>query len=94
MEAKTVRPEAKAIQDRFFKVLNQLIETGKVKNLQSFCRDYDLHRPKYSRLRTQTMDPDKIAAYKFIDIDSLGILVKNYKVSGDWLLTGKGKEFK
>jgi hypothetical protein len=94
MEAKTVRKEAREIQNRFFEALNTLIEGGKIKGLQTFCRDYDLHKPKYSRLRTATQDPSKESAYKFIDIDALGYLVKDYNISADWLLVGSGGMFK
>lgn len=94
MEAKTVRPEAKAIQDRFFQALNILIESGKIKGLQPFCREYGLHKPKYSRLRTQMQTPAKVSRYKFIDLQALYFLVKDYKISADWLLTGRGGMFK
>lgn len=94
MEAKTVRPQAKSIQGRFFEAINTLIASGKLEGLQTFCKMYDLHQPKYSRLRSSTMDPTKESAYKLIDIDALAYLVKDFGVSSDWLLLGRGKMFK
>lgn len=94
MESKTVRPAAGAIQKRFFEALNMLISQGKIKGLQTFCKDYELHKPKYSRLRTSIQDPDRESAYKFIDIDAPAYLVKDYGISADWLLTGRGGMFK
>lgn len=94
MEVKPVRPQAKAIQERFFEAIDALIEKGEIAGLKTFCNQYNLHRPKYSNIRTQMKDPDRGIGYKFIDIDALAYLVKDYKVSSDWLLLGRGKMFK
>jgi len=95
MEVKPVRTRAKEIQDRFFQALDLLIDTKKIDSLQSFCECYDLHRPKYSTLRSKFNDNiQRESGYKFIDIDSISYLVSDYKVSAEWLLLGKGKIFK
>lgn len=94
MEAKTVSPIAKAIQERFFEALNMLISNGTIKGLQTFCRDYHLHKAKYSRIRTAMQETDKESPYKFIDIDALSYLVKDFNISADWLLIGKGGMYK
>jgi DNA polymerase/3'-5' exonuclease PolX len=95
MDAKVIRPKAQDIQDRFFQAVDMLIESGKVKSLQAFCKDYGLHRPKYSNLRTRSKDPEKVGTgYKFIDVDALAYLVRDFKVSSDWLLIGKGGMFR
>jgi len=95
MESKIIRPKAHEIQLRFFDALDMLIESGKVKSLQAFCNDYGLHRPRYSNIRTRTRDESRPGTgYKFIDIDALGYLVADHKISGDWLLTGRGGMFK
>ena len=94
MEEKPVRKRSKEIQHRFFEALGILISTKKIDSLQSFCESYDLHRPKYSRLRKQDKENIKIeSGYKFIDIDALSYLVSDYKVSANWLLTGIGEMF-
>ena len=94
MEAKTVRPQAHSIQKRFFEALDLLIESGHIKSLQSFCKKYDLHRPKYSNIRTYTYDNSKKGTgYKLIDVDALSYLL-DYEISADWLLSGKGGMFR
>lgn len=95
MESKVIRPKAKEIQKRFFQAVDLLIESDKIKSLQSFCTDYGLHRPKYSNLRTWANDDSKPGTgYKFIDVDALAYLVADYHVSADWLLIGKGGMFR
>ncbi len=95
MDPKVIRPQVEHIQSRFFQAIDLLIESGKIKSLQSFCADYGLHRPKYSNLRTRAKDNTKIGTgYKFIDIDSLAYLVQDFGISADWLLTGKGGMFR
>lgn len=84
-------PDAYNIQRRFFEALDLLIETGRIKSLQAFCNEYELHRPKYSNIRTAINEPSKPGTgYKFIDIDALAYLVRDYGVSSEWLLEGKG----
>lgn len=95
MESKIIRPQAQAIQDRFFQAVDMLIESDRIKSLNSFCAEYGLHRPKYSNLRTRSKDHSNPGTgYKFIDIDSLSYLVKDFGVSSDWLLIGKGGMFR
>jgi hypothetical protein len=87
MDPRPVRPVAEKIQSRFFKALNTLIRQEKIHTLNSFCLKYGLHKSKYYELRDG-------GHYKFIDIDALNYLVKDYGVSADWLITGKGKMFR
>lgn len=94
MESKTIRPAASEIQKRFFQALDLLIESGKIKGLQTFCSEYGLHRPKYSNLRTMANEGKPGTGYKFIDIDALAYLVTDYGVSSDWLLLGTGGMFR
>lgn len=95
MEAKTIRPQAKAIQGRFFQAVDLLIQSGKIRGLQSFCKAYGLHRPKYSNLRTSVTSNDhNLAGYKVIDIDALAYLSADFGISADWLLLGTGSMFK
>lgn len=96
MEEKKISSTAKAIQERFFKALNQCIDDKKVESLASFCRDHELNRPRYTKLRKMTLNPETIPEgkkYKYIDIDVLAYLVKDAGVSAEWLLTGRGKTF-
>ena len=89
-----MRPQARAIQERFFQAIDLLIESGKIKSLQAFCTDYSLHRPKYSNLRTNSKDKRKEGTgYKFIDIDALAYVVADFGISSEWLLLGRGGMF-
>lgn len=95
MESKVIRPQAQAIQDRFFEAVNALIGSGRLPSLSAFCEAYGLHRPKYSNLRTYSSDRSKPGTgYKFIDIDAPSYLVNDFGVSGDWILTGRGGMFR
>lgn len=95
MEIKPVRDQAKIIQNRFFDAFDKLMELEKITSLSAFCREYDLHKPKYSNLRTMSKDKSKQGTgYKFIDLDALSYLVKDYNISADWLLLGKGDMFR
>ena len=91
MEPKKIRPQVQEIQRRFFQAVDMLIESGKITGLSEFCERYELHRPKYSNLRTRAKDSSKTGTgYKFIDIDALAYLSKDFSVSAEWLLLGNG----
>jgi hypothetical protein len=94
MKSKELSRDAEEIQRRFFEALNMLISQGRLDGLQTFCRQYGLNRPKYSNLRMSLTAGHSAAPYKYIDIEALAYLVKDYGVSADWLLTGAGGMFK
>lgn len=95
MEIKVVRPRVKEIQERFFNAIDILIAEKRIKSLQSFCADYELHRPKYSNIRTFSRNHKKPGTgYKFIDIDAVSYLVVDYGVSSEWIMAGRGDMFK
>ena len=94
MEPKIVTANTHAVQRRFFEAIDELIAKSDLAGLQTFCNDYNLHRAKYSNLRSAVRDPEHDARYKFIDIDAIIYLVRDFKVSADWLLLGKGNMFK
>ena len=94
MEAKTVSPQTQAVQKRFFDAIDTLIFQGDLAGLQTFCTEHGLHRAKYSNLRTATRSPEHDARYKFIDLDAIVYLVRDYKISCEWLLLGRGGVFK
>lgn len=94
MKAKIVSDQTKSLQKRFFDAIDTLILTGELAGMQTFCTEHDLHKAKYSNLRTATRNPEHDPRYKIIDIDAIVYLVKEYKVSSEWLLLGKGLMFK
>lgn len=94
MEPKIVSPLTHGVQQRFFQAIDALIAKSELAGLQTFCNDYGLHRAKYSNLRSAVRDPLHDARYKFVDIDALIYVVRDFKVSPEWLLLGKGNMFK
>jgi hypothetical protein len=94
---KNINPQAIEIQKRFFEALDLLISTRQTGGLQTFCKNHDLNRVKYSNIRTELRKPASEAKptnYKVIDLDALAYLCKDFGVSPEWLLLGKGKMFK
>ena len=88
-----MKAAAKDIQKRFFLALDILMESDKIKSLQSFCAKHELHRPKYSSLKNHPDGPSEGKGYKLIDIDALSYVVIDYGISAHWLLTGNGGMF-
>ena len=74
------------INRRFFEALDILIAKGSVKSYYSFCTDRGIDRRNFTRLQEE---PGR----KF-QLSLLWFLVVDYKVSADWLITGKGKPFR
>lgn len=98
METKKISPVTNAIHERFFQAIEELAKTGKIGDerggLQSFCVKYGYYKNKYSNIRSKINNPEFVSRYKVIDIDVLYYLVRDYGVSAEWLLTGKGNMFK
>ena len=93
---KNVTPELRAIQRRFFDVLDILIDTGQISGLKGFCDMSGLNRAKYSNIRSEMGKPEserKETNYKVIDIEALSYICRVFNVSSDWLLLGRGKMF-
>ncbi len=93
MKPRPVRPAIKQIQGRFFRALNELISQKKIEGLATFCKNYDLNVSKYCELRGVASGSKKSSRYRFIDLDAPAYLIKDFKVSGEWLFTGKGSMF-
>lgn len=94
MEEKVVSPATRNIQNRFFEALDQLKNDKKIEGIKPFCAKYGLVGNNYIAIKNKSLNPDLKSSRKFISIDAIYYLVKDYKVSADWLLTGKGKPFK
>lgn len=91
---KSINTEALDIQRRFFEALDTAIMLGRVDSLTAFCDDHNFNRTKYSRIRNTIDKPMEERLYKIIDIDALSAICKDFGVSADWLLTGRGKMLK
>ena len=91
---KSINPRAIAIQERFFQALDILIESKELPGLKTFCTDNNLNRTKYSRIKNALGKPIEESTYKMIDIDALAAICKDFGVSSEWLLLGRGKMLK
>lgn len=91
---KSINPRAIAIQERFFQALDTLIESKELPGLKTFCTDNNLNRTKYSRIKNALGKPIEESTYKMIDIDALAAICKDFGVSPEWLLLGRGKMLK
>lgn len=94
MEKKEISKESEEIQRRFFEALDMLISQGKIKGIKTFCDEYGLNRVKYSNRRSALQTGSSASPYKIIDIEALVYLARDYSVSSDWLLSGRGGMFK
>lgn len=80
------------INRRFFEALEYVMSTGKIRGIGTFCRQYDLNRIKYIGVRQQINNPNppEYITYKNIDVSALAYLCRDFGISSEWLLLGKG----
>ena len=78
--------DSQKIIERFFDALYTLIERKEIRGKQTFTREHNIDRWNFNKLET-----DK--SRDIFQVAWLNYLVKEYKVSADWLLTGKGEMF-
>lgn len=71
------------IVERFFSALHTLADTKVIRGLQTFTRRYGINRRNLYLLEN---DPSR----QIFQVCWLAYLVRDYKVSADWLLTGDG----
>ena len=95
---KQVTPVMEGINRRFFAAVGVLIDMKSVNSLSAFCIEFDLSAPRYREMRaTYGVNPNpnaKPSRYKHIEMDALYLLCKEYRISAEWLLLGKGYMFK
>ena len=87
---KSINPKAIEIQRRFFAALELVIASKQLKGLKTFCKNHDLNRTKYSRIKNELDKPLEATKYKIIDLDALAALCSDFGVSPEWLLLGTG----
>lgn len=95
---KVITHELLTIQRRFFDVLDILLSSGEIKGgLKGFCELAGLNRVKYSHIRSALDAPleerPNGQSYRVIDIEALSFLCREYRVSSDWILLGRGSMF-
>lgn len=78
--------ESVKIVDRFFEVLETLIASKQVRGRQAFCDAYNINRRNLYQL-------DLNRHRNIFQVCWLMYLARDYNVSTEWLLTGKGSMF-
>jgi len=72
---------------RFFEALDVIVNTDKIRGIQTFCNTYGIDK---RHLYVQREDNGK----GYFEIYWLIPLIKDFNVSSEWLLLGKGRMFK
>jgi len=79
-------PESQQIVGRFFEALNMLIESKKIRGKQTFIKKYGINR-----WNLLTLEKDN--SRDIFQVAWLSHMVKDFNISAEWLLTGKGGMF-
>lgn len=85
------------VNRRFFQAMDALEALGSLRSLSGFCDEVGLSAPRFREMRLEygvTPAPGRVSRYSSLNVEALHYLVKDFGVSGDWLLAGKGKMFR
>lgn len=77
---------SKQIMERFYSALDAIIESKKIRGVNTYCRLYEIDRRNFIARRK---DLDR----GWFQVSWLQPMVREYGVSARWLLTGVGKMF-
>ena len=77
---------SKQIMERFYSALDAIIESKKIRGVNTYCRLYDIDRRNFI---AQRKDLDR----GWFQVSWLQPMVREYGVSARWLLTGFGRMF-
>ena len=81
------KEETIAVIGRFFEALEVLIASKAIHGIQTYCNDFGIDK---RNLYAQKKDLNR----GFFEVYWILPLIKNYSISSDWLLFGKGNMFK
>lgn len=85
------------VNRRFFQAMDALEALGSLRSLSGFCDEVGLSAPRFREMRLEygvTPAPGRVSRYSSLNVEALHYLVKDFGVSGDWLLSGRGKMFR
>lgn len=77
---------SKQIIERFYSALDAIIESKKIRGVNTYCRLYEIDRRNFI---AQRKDLDR----GWFQVSWLQPMVREYGVSARWLLTGFGRMF-
>lgn len=78
--------EGIGVTERFFQAIDMLKEKKVIRGLQTFTREYDINRWNMNSVK---WEPEK----RFLKTEWIVYLCRDYYVSPEWLILGKGKVF-
>ena len=87
MPATIINKDCIEVTNRFFYAIDMLKAQKKIRGLQTFTKEHNLNRWTLNRAK---FHPEKSS----IKIEWIIYLVKDFGVSLDWLILGKGEMFK
>lgn len=73
------------VNQRFINCINFLIESKKVPSKSFLAKTFNISNPKFSEILNNRMN---------VGVDILMILVSEFNISSEWLLTGQGEMLK
>lgn len=74
------------VTHRFFEALDMLKQRKQIRGIKTFTDKYNLN---YWNMQTLHAEQEK----RYLKVEYLTYLVRDFGVSADWLLTGRGKCF-
>lgn len=78
---------SKQIIERFYIALDAIIESKKIRGVNTYCRLYEIDRRNFI---AQRKDLDR----GWFQVSWLQPMVREYGVNAEWLITGLGRMFK
>lgn len=82
-----ISPEGVSITKRFFEAIDMLKAQKKIRGLQTFTKIYKINRGNMNMVK---WNPDK----SVLKPEWMVYLVRDFGVSSEWLILGKGGMFK
>lgn len=77
---------SRGIKERFYKAIQALIDSKKLRGRQTYCRLYDIDKRNFYSQQNDLLEAN-LKLYWLVP------LVTEYGVSAHWLLTGRGRMF-
>lgn len=79
-----ISQEGISVTNRFFEAIDMLKAQKKIRGLQTFTREYNINR---WNLNTVKYNPER----SFLKPEWIVYLVRDYNISAEWILLGKGE---